>query len=85
MRVRTIGYSALALGILIGAGGCTAGESPTSPLTPEGPAADRGAVPGAANRPDSTSAGVTGGLIGAGSRQDGGTVSATGGLIGAGS
>ncbi|HEY0037651.1 MAG TPA: hypothetical protein VGB66_13230 [Longimicrobium sp.] len=85
MRVRTYAFATLALGILVGAGGCTSGESPTSPLAPGGPSAVRGGNPNAGAPTDTTSASVTGGLIGAGSRKDGGTVTAAGGLIGAGS
>jgi hypothetical protein len=82
MRARTYAVAALALGILVGAGGCTSGESPTSPLTPDGPSASR-----AGARPDTTSASVSGGgLIGSGYRQEGGSTvtAAGGGLIGSG-
>ncbi len=69
MRVRTCGFAALALGILIGAGGCSSGESPTAPMAPSHPSADKGGVPAAGNRPDTTTVTIYargGGYIGVG-------------------
>jgi hypothetical protein len=77
MRVRTFGLSALALGILIGAGGCSS-ESPTSPLAPASAAANRGGIPNAAAAiPQDTMLTVQSrGYSGSGSREE--TVSTTG-------
>lgn len=84
MRVRNIGLSVLALGILIGAGGCSS-ESPTSPLAPGAAAANKGGVPNSAAAQDTGTATVQGGLLGAGGRQKSEpTVQAAGGLLGAG-
>lgn len=82
MRARSIGLSVLALGILIGAGGCSS-ESPTSPLAPTTSAASKGGKPAAG---DTTATATSqGGLLGAGGRQTGEpTVQAAGGLLGAG-
>jgi hypothetical protein len=67
MRVRTCGLAALALGILIGAGGCTSSESPTAPMAPSHPSAGKGGVP-ANSQPDTTVTTITrgGGYIGVG-------------------
>jgi len=84
MRVRTIGLSVLAFGILIGAGGCSS-ESPTSPLAPSTASTVKGGYIGGSNRQDSTSASVAGGgyIGGSGRAQPGSeTVSAAGGYIG---
>lgn len=62
MRVRTLGLSILALGILIGAGGCSS-ESPTSPLTPGTVSAAKGGYMGGVQR-DSTRTSVNGGYMG---------------------
>jgi hypothetical protein len=62
MRVRTIGLSALALGILIGAGGCSS-DSPTSPLTPSTISAAKGGYMGGVQR-DTTRSSVSGGYMG---------------------
>lgn len=80
MRVRTCGLTALALGILIGAGGCTS-DSPTSPLAPSAPSADKGGIPSAsAPRDTSTTTVQGGGYIGGSNRQDtGSTITAAGG------
>jgi len=85
MRVRTFGLSILALGILIGAGGCSS-ESPTSPLAPGTVSADRGGIPNAAapGFPQDTTVTIQGGLLGAGGRQGGETTVQAGGLLGAG-
>lgn len=80
MRVRNIGSAILALGILIGAGGCSA-DSPTSPLVPSTTSAIKGGVP-AAPRQDTTGVTVQGGYIGGGQRQA--STSAYGGYIGGG-
>ncbi|HEY0152846.1 MAG TPA: hypothetical protein VGB92_12670 [Longimicrobium sp.] len=80
MRVRTFGLSILALGILIGGGGCTA-ESPTSPLAPATAAANKGGVPNH-TAGDSTVTVQGGYLSGGGRRPDGGsTVQAAGGFL----
>ncbi|HEX8454515.1 MAG TPA: hypothetical protein VF647_20710 [Longimicrobium sp.] len=62
MRVRTISLSALALGILIGAGGCSS-ESPTSPLAPGTISAAKGGYMGGVQR-DTTRSSVSGGYMG---------------------
>jgi len=85
MRVRTIGLSVIAFGILIGAGGCSS-ESPTSPLAPSTASAVKGGYIGAGSRTDSTSVSTqSGGYIGAGSRRDPTSPTIQGGYIGAGS
>jgi hypothetical protein len=80
MRVRTLGLSILALGILIGAGGCTSSDSPTSPSARFN--AGKGGSMGGVNR-DTTrstiSGGYMGGVMGTGN-DDGATVS--GGYMG---
>lgn len=76
MRVRTIGLSALALGILIGAGGCSS-ESPTSPLTPATVSAAPNGVPAGSLPQDTTTTTTTDGGAYAGS--GGRTVTTTGG------
>lgn len=84
MRVRNIGSAILALGILIGAGGCSA-DSPTSPLVPSTSSAIKGGVPAAPHQ-DSASVTTQGGYAGAGTRT--GTTATTtavsGGYAGAG-
>jgi hypothetical protein len=60
MRARTTGFAALALGILIGAGGCSA-DSPTSPLTPGGVDVTKGGYIQGGGRSDTTSVSVQGG------------------------
>ena len=73
MRVRNIGSAILALGILIGAGGCSA-DSPTSPLAPSGVSAQKGGFIGSGKeststaKRDTTSATLTasGGFVGSG-------------------
>ncbi len=75
MRVRTIGLSALALGILIGAGGCSS-ESPTSPLTPGTVSAAQNGIPAGSLPQDTTMTTTDGGAYaGSGGR----TVTTTGG------
>lgn len=80
MRARTFGLSVLALGILIGAGGCSA-DSPTSPLTPGTAAANKGGVPNSAAQQDTTSASVSGGYVATGNRNEPGTVTISGGYV----
>jgi hypothetical protein len=86
MRVRNIGPAILALGILIGAGGCSA-DSPTSPLVPSTTSAIKGGIP-AAPRQDTTGVTTQGGYAGAGTRSDATTTTTTtsvsGGYAGAG-
>ena len=85
MRARNTALAALALGILIGAGGCSS-DSPTSPLAPSSVSAEKGGYLGSGNRTDSTSITTQSGYIGAGSRQESTTTTtASGGYIGAGS
>jgi hypothetical protein len=81
MRVRNIGSAILALGILIGAGGCSA-DSPTSPLVPSTSSAAKGGV-----KADTTASVTTqGGYAGAGTRTDAPatTTAVSGGYAGAG-
>jgi hypothetical protein len=82
MRVRTIGLSVLALGILIGAGGCSS-DSPTSSLAPSTVSASKGGYMGGVNRDttrSSVSGGYMGGVMGGGTGSGGATVS--GGYMG---
>ncbi|HEX8674608.1 MAG TPA: hypothetical protein VF710_22095 [Longimicrobium sp.] len=80
MRVRTIGLSALALGILIGAGGCSS-ESPTSSLAPASASTQqKGGFIGSGKE---SPASVSGGFIGSG-RRDTTTATISGGFIGSG-
>jgi hypothetical protein len=81
MRVRNIGPAVLALGILIGAGGCSA-DSPTSPLVPSTTSAIKGGIP-AAPRQDTTGVTVQGGYLGGGGRTST-TAEAAGGYLGGG-
>jgi hypothetical protein len=69
MRVRSYGFATLALGILIGAGGCTS-ESPTSPLVPARPAAAKGGYIGGGQRAASDSVSIQSGYIGGGQRME---------------
>jgi hypothetical protein len=80
MRARTCGLAALALGILIGAGGCTS-DSPTSPLVPSAPSAAKAGT----TQDDASISTAKGGLLNGGGRQADGTESTTtqafGGLL----
>jgi hypothetical protein len=79
MRARTFGLSVLALGILIGAGGCSS-ESPTSPLAPTSAAANKGGSPNAGQ--DTVATTTSGGYITTGNRREQpGTVTISGGYI----
>lgn len=81
MRVRNFGLSVLALGILIGAGGCSS-ESPTSPLAPGAAAAAKGGYMGGVNR-DTTRSTVQGGYMGGVNGAAGGTgATVSGGYMG---
>lgn len=81
MRVRNIGPAILAFGILIGAGGCSAG-SPTSPLVPSTASAEKGGFIGSGK--DATTS-AAGGIIGTGQRDTTSTtLTASGGFIGSG-
>jgi hypothetical protein len=77
MRARTLGLSVLALGILIGAGGCSS-ESPTSPLAPSTVAANKGKTA----TTDTTTVTASGGYVATGNRREQpGTVTAAGGYV----
>ena len=77
MRARTFGLSVLALGILIGAGGCSS-ESPTSPLAPSTAATNKGK----AASQDSVTVSASGGYVATGNRrEEPGTVTAAGGYV----
>lgn len=81
MRVRTFGLSILALGILIGAGGCTSSDSPTAPSARFN--ASKGGYMGGVNRDttrSSVNGGYMGGVMGNGGDQE---ASVNGGYIGA--
>ncbi len=81
MRVRTCGSALLALGILIGAGGCSS-ESPTSTLTPTTASAEKGGFIGSGKESTTT---ASGGFIGSGRRDTTSTtLSASGGFVGSG-
>ncbi|HEX8831984.1 MAG TPA: hypothetical protein VF705_12500 [Longimicrobium sp.] len=86
MRVRTYAFTTAVLGILVGAGGCTSGESPTSPLAPSSSSAVKGGgYAGSGSKTDDTSATTTGGgYAGSGSRIDA-TATRGGGYAGSGS
>lgn len=91
MRVRSYGFATLALGILIGAGGCSS-DSPTSPLVPARPAAEKGGYLGTGSRQEGATTSTTtssGGYLGTGSREAAApstsAASASGGYLGTGS
>ena len=75
MRARTLGLSVLALGILIGAGGCSS-ESPTSPLAPST------ASKGKTASQDTATVTASGGYVATGNRREQpGTVTTAGGYV----